>query len=274
MDLFSPSKIKELLAEYGAAPLKSLGQNFLINAQVLEKIIQAAELKTGDIVLEIGPGLGALTRELAKKTKKVFAIEKDRKYAEILKNIFADFKNVEIIHGDALDIDASSLIEPNQRYKIVANLPYNITSPIIRKFLETQNQPELMVLMIQKEVARRICAKPPEMSLLAVSVQFHGEPKIIEYVSKGNFWPQPKVDSAILKILPHSKFSKIDRPKFFAIVRAGFSAPRKQLAPNLASKLKISRQIVEETLKKQKIDPKQRAETLNIDDWTNINLSF
>lgn len=270
MDLFSVSTIKSLLARYNAAPLKRLGQNFLISQKVLQKIIEAATLDRGEAVLEIGPGLGTLTQELAKKVKKVIAIEKDKKMVEILKETLKDYKNVKIINADVLKL-RNQEIGKLENYKITANLPYNIASAVIRKFLEIKNPPKEMILMLQKEVTQRICAKPPRMSLLAVAIQFYAEAKIINYVKKGAFWPPPKVDSAIIKITPYSdpniRKHLNDRNIFFKVARAGFSAPRKQLINNLSKKLKIERQIILSAVRKAKIKPEQRAETLNINDW-------
>ncbi|MCX6760203.1 MAG: 16S rRNA (adenine(1518)-N(6)/adenine(1519)-N(6))-dimethyltransferase RsmA, partial [Candidatus Nealsonbacteria bacterium] len=216
-------------------PNKRLGQNFLIDKAALNKIISAADLSENDVVLEIGPGTGMLTRELLKITKKVIAVEKDKKMAEVLKNNFKDCKNLEIINKDILKIDDLNIKE----YKLVANIPYYITSPIIRKFLEYSNPPKLMVLTIQKEVAQRICSRPPDMSLLAISVQFYAKPKIISYISKNSFWPKPKVDSAILKIQDiKNKNPEIDVASFFNILRAGFKQPRKQLQNNISSELR------------------------------------
>lgn len=270
MDILSPKIIKELLSRYSAAPLKRLGQNFLINPGVLKKIIAAADLGGEETVLEIGPGLGTLTQELAKQAKKVIAVEKDKKIVEILKETMNGYKNVEIIEGDILKLN-NWPIEQLNNYIIVANLPYYIASPVIRKFLETENPPSEMVLMVQKEVAQRVCAKPPNMSLLSVSVQFYAEPKIISFVSKGSFWPSPKVDSAILRLNPHKKHRDIEISKFFSIVRAGFSSPRKQLIGNLSNRLKLQRHIIEQVLKKAGIGPSQRAETLSLEDWIKIS---
>lgn len=312
MDLLSPKTIKELLSRYSAAPLKRMGQNFLINQVVLEKIIAAAQLDGGEAVLEIGPGLGALTEALAKRVKIVVAIEKDRKFVEILKETLKNYKNVKIIHADILRFDIKSLLvipakARNQKineqipayagtpsgsprikygtnliksgmtkinYKLIANLPYNIASAVIRKFLEAENQPSEMILMVQKEVAQRICASPPNMSLLAVSVQFYSDPKIVDHVSKGSFWPQPKVDSAILQIKSKAilipGFHPDDTDIFFKIVKAGFSSPRKQLAGNLAKGLKIERNIIDKILKNAGIEPSRRAETLSVEEWLKI----
>lgn len=170
-----------------------------------------------------------------------------------------------------------------KNYKVVANLPFYVVSPIMRKFLESDNPPKEMILGVQKEVGQRICATPPEMSLLAVSVQFYAEPKIISYISKKSFWPQPKVDSVIIKIKlnliqkthDRSFFAQIEnRDLFFKIVRAGFSQPRKQLINNLSQKLNLDRQKIEKWLFKNRIRPVQRAETLTIEDWLNLSKSF
>ncbi|MEK7124417.1 MAG: 16S rRNA (adenine(1518)-N(6)/adenine(1519)-N(6))-dimethyltransferase RsmA [Patescibacteria group bacterium] len=288
MNLTSPKTIKELLAKYGAKPSKRFGQNFLIDKRILSKIIEAAEIKPTDTILEVGPGVGTLSQELAKKAEKVVAIEKDPKMTEILQETLKEYKNVQILQGDILKnfkFDDFKLISNFKfqisNYKVVANLPYYITSPVIRMFLEAKNQPEMMVLMVQKEVAQRICAKPPKMSLLSVSVQFYSSPKIISYVSKNCFWPSPKVDSAILKIAPRNyaetraeSRGNINSKLFFSIVRAGFSQPRKQLAGNFSKQLKKDKKIIELWLSKNNINPKQRAETLSIQDWVNLANSW
>ncbi len=260
MNLLSPKYIKELLEKHGTSPLKRLGQNFLVNKGVAEKVSKAADLKPDDIVLEIGPGIGVLTQELAKKAQKIIAVEKDPKMTEILKETLSGFKNVQIINKDILKFPVNSeqrtannkelfivRCSLSANYKVVANLPFYITAPTIRKFLETEYPPKEMVLMVQKEVAQRICARPPKMTILAVSVQFYAKPEIISYISKKSFWPQPKVDGAILKI---SAFNQRRKPafnqRFFRIVKAGFSHPRKQLANNLANILKLKEiQLVE-----------------------------
>ncbi len=267
MVLTSVKIIKELLSQHGARASKGLGQNFLIDKNVLEKIVTAADLKPSDGVLEIGPGIGTLTQELAKKAKRVVAVEKDRKMCEILQKTLEGYKNVEVVDEDILKTNLSSLKD----YKIVANLPYYITSPVIRKFLEANNPPELMVLMVQKEVGQRICAKPPRMSLLAVSVQFYADVKIISYVSKNCFWPSPKVDSAIIKITPRKDSLRVNPELFFKVVKAGFSQPRKQIIGNLTKKLELDKNIVLGILVKCGIQPEQRAESLSIDDWIKLS---
>ncbi len=255
---------KNLFKKYGIKPLKKFGQNFLIDKTVLKKTIDAATLSPKDTVLEIGPGLGILTIELAKRVKKVIAVEKDGTLCQVLKDILKDYKNIEIINKDILKIENCKL----KISKLVANLPYYIASPVIRKFLEAKHGPELMVLMVQKEVAQRICAKPGKMSILAISVQFYAKAKIISYVSKKSFWPQPKVDSAILWITPRKNTDSyaekrgINTKQFFNLVRIGFSSKRKMLKNNL----KIEKSI----LKKLGLNPKTRAESLSVQDWLNL----
>ena len=286
MNLLSVNEIKTLLSKYETRPSKRLGQNFLIDKNILNKIIESADIKSNDIILEVGPGIGTLTQELAQRAKKVIAVEKDKTMIEILKETLKGFNNIEIIQGDILKIDYLKLIEncklKIENYKIVANIPYYLTSPLIRMFLESVKPPHDFVLMLQKEVAQRICSKPPNMSLLAVSVQFYAEAKIISYVSKNCFWPSPKIDSAIIKITPNKNNKNIDADLFFKIVKAGFSQPRKQLGNNLlalnkieGSKIiKIERKKINKWLLKNKINPKQRAETLGIEDWKNLTKFF
>jgi len=279
MALVLKSEVKKMLKKHNLRPSKRLGQNFLVDKGVVRKIIEAADLQPDDIVLEIGPGLGVLTRELAKKAKKVIAVEKDKNMVEILAETLKNFKNVEIIHGDIRKKTPgvfSSTPGVETGYKVVANLPFYLTAPAIRKFLESvEVRPQQMVLVVQKEVAQRICAKVPDMNLLAVSVQFYAEPEIISYISKKSFWPQPKVDSAIIKIAPFKirRGSEL-RQLFFKIVRAGFSQPRKQLANNFSKMLKLDKEKVKEWLLKNDIQPSQRAETLTINDWLKLRRSF
>ena len=259
---------KQLLKKYEIKPSKRLGQNFLVDELTLNKIVETADLSSNDTVLEIGSGLGILTLELAKRVNRVIAVEKDRKLYYILREILKDqnINNVETINGDILKISNLAYRQAgqiqNSNYKIVANLPYYITSPVIRKFLENppaDRKPGFMVLMVQKEVAQRICAEPPKMSLLSIAVQFYAEPKIISYVSKKYFYPQPKVDSAIIKIIP-KEIPKIDTEKFFGLIKRGFSAKRKMLKNNLSGF----------DFEKIGLNPKIRAENLTIDNWLKI----
>ena len=268
MDLTSRKNIKDLLKKHQLKPLRRFGQNFLIKKRTLKKIVATADLKPKDLVLEIGPGIGTLTQELAEKADKVIAVEKDRNMVDVLEETLKGFQNVEIVQGDILKYRIQ-----DTRYKVVGNLPFYLTAPAIRKFLESDCPPEEMTLMIQKEVGQRICAKPPRMNLLAASVQFYATPEIISYISKKSFWPQPKVDAAIVKIIPKPSLIG-DNDPFFKIVKAGFSQPRKQLINNLSKDLKIDKKKVKAWLLKSGIQPTQRAETLRIEDWLKLTKTF
>ncbi len=275
MNLISKSVVKQVLDKYQIRPLKRLGQNFLVSKKALNDFINACDLKKNDTVLEIGSGLGTITQEIAKRVKRVIAVEKDRKMCEIMKETLKDFENIEIINQDVLDkLSLSKEISSlSGKIKVVGNLPFYIAAPVIRKFLETDRvRPTQMVFMIQKEVAQRICTKPPNMNILAVSVQFYAKPKIVSYLSKNSFWPQPKVDSAILRIAPLINADKklINADLFFRVVRAGFFSPRKQLINNLAKGFKKDKEKVATWLLKNNIKSEQRAETLNVQDWINL----
>lgn len=269
MPVLSPARIKAIFAELGISPQKSLGQNFLIDKNVLDKIIEAAELKKDDTVLEVGPGLGVLTEELAAAVGKVIAIEADKKLASALKEKFKNIKNLKIIEEDFLKLNFLKL-DLKKDYKVVANLPYSITSAAVRKIMEADLTPQSAILMVQKEVAERICAKPGDMNLLALSVQYYGTPKLLFTVSKESFWPAPKVDSAVIKIIMGKRRDKKEAEKFFRIARMGFSSPRKQLQNNLASGLHIKKEKAAELLTLAKINPKARPEELGVEDWERL----
>ncbi|MBI2098268.1 MAG: ribosomal RNA small subunit methyltransferase A [Candidatus Wildermuthbacteria bacterium] len=279
MNLTSLRLVKEILLKHGIRPSKGFGQNFLINRGTVKKLVATSAIQSNDTILEIGPGIGTLTQELALAARKVIAVEKDKKMVEILRETLSGFKNIEIIHGDALkaNIQDSRLktqgnpkFQIPKAYKVVANLPYYITAPAIRKFLESDQQPESLTLIVQKEVAQRICAKPPKMSILAASVQVYATPEIISYIKKTAFWPKPKVDAAILKITPFPQPYSIDFPKFFTVVKAGFKQPRKQLVNNLSKELALPRAKAEQWLLQNTVQPARRAETLSIQDWINL----
>lgn len=275
LDLVSKRTVKNLLKEKAIHPSKRMGQHFLVRRAVLHKIIESSELKTEDVVLEIGAGLGTLTVELARRVKKVIAIEKDSRMVKILKENLNDFKNIEILPEDILKIHNSRFINYDS-YKIVANLPYSIATEVIRKFLEPPRPPKLMVLMLQKEVGRRICSKPPKMTRLGVLVQTQANVKILGIVKKESFWPPPKVDSVILKIIPHKIPVNISArlPLFVRIVRAGFSHPRKQLINNFSETLGLPREKIKSWLSQNTVRPTQRAESLNLNDWLNLTKSW
>lgn len=279
MDYYSPDKIKKILKQNNLAALKQFGQHFLVDEEVLLKIIEAAELDKKDIVIEAGPGLGILTCELALKCRKVIAVEKDRKMAGLLKKNLARLGNVEIVEGDILKVDLGRLIKGEQKYKVVANIPYYITSPILKLFLESSVKPKTMVLLVQKEVAERICAAPGKLSVLALSVQIYGEPKIIDFVSQNSFWPVPKVDSAILKISgvktsveveKKLKLKKTDINNLFRIIKIGFSSKRKKLTNNLSAGLNLEREEIIKIFKKLKISENSRAQELSLEKWAEL----
>lgn len=250
---------------------KNLGQNFLQDASVLEKIAQTAEILEDDYVLEIGPGLGSLTRYLAVSAKEVTAVELDRDLLPALRAVLTPHQNVRIVQGDILKQRISEIIQQPD-YLVVANIPYNITSAIIRHLLESPPKPRRIVLTIQKEVAERICAKPGDLSLLALSVQIYGTPSISAIIPAEAFHPVPNVDSAILRIdiypeplIPHEMLKT-----FFTLTKAGFSQKRKTLRNSLSSGLHISTQESERLLTSANIDFMRRAETLTIDEWKNL----
>ena len=272
-----PEQIKLICQAYGITPKKSKGQNFLINESVIDKIINAAKLTSNDTALEVGPGLGILTEELIKKSKKVISIELDKKLFDFLKVKFVDVKNLNLINEDVLKINPSDYGLQTAAYKIVANIPYNITSIFLKKFISNEPKPQSLVLLVQKEVAERVCAKAGKMSLLSISIQLYGNPEIIETVDKTNFFPQPAVDSAILKIAKvksqkdlETLLDGVEEKRFWQIAKVGFSAKRKQLANNLASGLKISTDKARKAIVDANLEPLIRAQNLEIKDWINV----
>jgi len=267
----APLDIPELMKKFGIRPSKSLGQNFLQDDLALEKIVDAADIQPSDDILEIGPGIGNLTRRLAVKAHSVTAVELDRKLFPALESVVSPFKNVRLVQGDILQLKPLSLIE-SPDYLVVANIPYYITSPILRHLLESGGHPSRMIMTVQKEVAERICEKPGRMSILSLSVQVYGEPRIVAYIPANAFYPPPKVDSALLRVniypepcIPASRIGV-----FFKFIRAGFSQKRKTLRNSLSGGLGISASESERILEKAGIDPMRRAETLSIDEWNKL----
>ena len=277
------AQARGLLRRFGLRARKGLGQHFLIDEEVLKLITSAAELTPTDVIMEIGPGLGVLTRELARQAGWVIAVELDSKLAAILKQTLASFDNVTIINKDILQIEPSALIKEEGakfprainnafNYKLVANLPYYITAPVLRHFLEASLKPQIMVIMVQKEVAQAIAAEPGKMSLLSIGVQFYGKPRIISYVPADCFYPVPEVDSAILQVTPYTQpaVTVTDERGFFELVRAGFANPRKQLANSLTQGLSIEKAEAQSLLKEADIESQRRAETLTLDEWARL----
>ena len=268
MNQIPPLDAGALLKRYHLHAHKGLGQNFLQDPLALEAIVAAAEIQPQDTVLEIGPGLGSLTRYLAVAAKAVVAVELDEKLIPPLKTVLSPYQNIQIIHGDILKLSPQELI-PENDYLVVANIPYYITSAVIRHLLESQSKPRRIVLTIQEEVAQRICAKPGDMSLLALSVQVYGAPRIAAHIPAEAFFPAPKVDSAVLvvDIYPTPRINEELLDAFFRLVKAGFSQKRKTLRNSLSSGLHISPANAAQFLTRADIDPQRRAETLSIDEW-------
>lgn len=272
MNQIPPLDAEALLRRYRLHAHKGLGQNFLQDPLALESIVAAAEIRPTDSVLEIGPGLGSLTRYLAVAAKEVIAVELDANLISPLKTVLSPHQNVQIIHGDILKLSPKDVI-PENNYLVVANIPYYITSAVIRHLLESGSKPRRIVLTIQKEVAQRICARPGDMSLLALSVQVYGAPRIAAHIPAAAFFPAPKVDSAVLVVdiyaTPLLKEGLLDT--FFKLVKAGFSQKRKTLRNSLSSGLHISPINAAELLTRANIDPQRRAETLSIDEWERLS---
>jgi 16S rRNA (adenine1518-N6/adenine1519-N6)-dimethyltransferase len=234
----------------------------------LEKVVDAAEIEPIDVVLEIGAGLGSLTRFLSNVARKVVAVELDSKLIPILETVLGSEGNVELVYGDILKLDPSRLISVDQ-YLVVANIPYYITSAIFRHLLSAKRKPRRIVMTIQKEVAQRICAEPGDMSLLALSVQVFGKAKIVAKISAGSFYPAPNVDSAVIRVdlYPNPLVDESMLDTFFQLTRAGFGQKRKMLRKSLAAGLSLPVAAAEEMLIKNDIDPTRRAETLNLEEW-------
>lgn len=271
-NLFKPTYLQALCKECSLNPSKKYGQNYLITDAPIKKMIQAAEINKNDIVIEIGPGFGILTFSLVEEAKKVIAFEIEKK----LENYWLENKpeNLEIIYGNALHSLPSYVLSLKSGYKVVANLPYQITSNILRVLLELENRPQSITIMVQKEVADRICAKAGDMSVLAVSIQYFGEPKIVTKVPRGCFWPSPKVDSAVLHIKTKNQENqetrKHDDTIFFKVVKAGFSNKRKQLWRNLSEGLKIDKNKVKGLIGEIVGNEIVRAEELSVEQWENL----
>ena len=271
IDLTNIQELRNLLYAHHMRPNKAFGQNFLVDRSILLRIVEAAEIHPGDQVLELGAGTGVLTRELAKRARRVVAVELERNMLSLLGETTRNFTNVELIERNLLYVDPADIFG-SEPYKLVANLPYYITAPTFRHFLESANPPRLIVVMVQYEVAQRIVAEPGDLSLLGVSIQFYGKPKIITHVPARAFYPAPKVDSAILRIDTKDEIplTREQRDSFFRLVQAGFSERRKQLHNSLTHGLHRKDMEVRATLLAANIDPSRRAETLSIEDWLRL----
>jgi 16S rRNA (adenine1518-N6/adenine1519-N6)-dimethyltransferase len=295
--------VKSILRQFNLRPKKSLGQNFLVDEHALDNIVRAADITPADVVLEIGPGLGSLTLHLSAAARHVITVEIDRTLIPPLRSVLSAQSNVSIVEGDILKLDPTALLavaslpdahpsttrrahsERNEmesenarrsaqdayraNYKVVANIPYYITSAIIRHLLEADLKPQSIVLTIQQEVAQRIIAQPDDMNLLAVSVQFYGVPRIVQRIPAGAFYPTPDVDSAVVRIdLPDQpRVAVKDVDLFFKVAKAGFGQKRKQLHNSLTAGLPLKHEQIMQALSETGIDPKRRAETLTLEEW-------
>jgi 16S rRNA (adenine1518-N6/adenine1519-N6)-dimethyltransferase len=294
-----PLDVPALLRAYGLRPKKGLGQNFLIDPTALKRVVAAAEIDPRDVVLEIGPGLGSLTRGLCRAAGRVVAVELDASLFPPLERVLATFDNVTLVQGDILKLDPAMLMGGDP-YKVVANIPYYITSAVIRHLLEVKagqgiasipgnvvlagsatlpsndvlpgsisSRPERIVLTVQKEVAQRICALPGDMNLLALSVQVFGTPRLVASIPAGAFYPAPDVDSSVVRIdiAPNPLIAGDLLDRFFELARAGFGQKRKKLRNALSAGLKLSPEQVSTWLESAGIDPGRRAETLGLEEW-------
>ncbi len=257
---------------------KSLGQNFLQDEKVIERIFEAAEVQKSDWVFEIGPGTVILTFRLSERVEKLLAIELDHQLVTRLQEHFVDSKSVSILEGNILDVNLKELLETSgfaeHPYKIIANIPYYITAPIIRTLLALPYQPESLTLMVQDAIADRLAAQPGNMSLLSIMVQYYAHVEKKFFVSRNAFDPVPKVDSAVIRIIPKRKYDPEEDRKVFRLVRAGFSARRKTLLNNLSSSLSVAKEAVAEKLASLGLRPDIRAQALSVNDWEHLQKIF
>lgn len=271
----APLDVPALLRSNRLFPKKGLGQNFLVDPTVLKKLVEAAELPLDAHVLEIGPGLGSLTRYLARAAAEVVAVELDQNLIPILEQVLAQADNVRILHGDILELDVARLDLP-PGYMVVANIPYYITSAVLRHLLEAGVKPSRLVLTVQREVADRICAAPGDLSLLSLSVQVYGAPRPVLRIPAGAFYPAPQVDSTTLRVDIHpSPLIPADQLNtFFRLAKAGFSQKRKTMRNALSAGLAWPASRVGTLLEQTGIDPMRRAETLALDEWARLTAEY
>lgn len=272
------SSLKVLVDRYHLSPSKHYGQHYLISEGVVRRILDAAELTQEDVIIEIGPGFGVLTLAMAPLVRRVIAFEIEKKLQPYWEEKQRERSNIEMVWGNVLNQFEPKRYTLNpERYKVVANLPYQITSDALRIIFEADPPPESIVVMVQKEVADRMCARPPDMGLLSVAVQYHGTPAIVTVVPAGSFWPMPRVDSAVVKINTAREYVSTrvheqvaDKREFFRVVRAGFSQKRRQLWHNLASGLHLDGDLVKRAITETIGNEKVRAQELSVEQWKKI----
>jgi 16S rRNA (adenine1518-N6/adenine1519-N6)-dimethyltransferase len=258
-----------LLDRLGIRPSKGLGQNFLFERGVVQRMVRALDVGEDDFVLEIGPGLGILTEELLQYAGAVTAIELDRRLADHLRETFGNCPGFRLVEGDALSVDLSAVIAPDRPYLVAANLPYSVGTAVLRRLLETPHRPERLALMVQREVAERLVAGPPKMTVVGVATQFYTEPRLAFFVPPTVFIPPPKVESAVvvLETRLHLPLPEVNHRQFFGVVNAGFRHKRKQIANSLADELGMPKPEVVAWLSAAGIDPSRRAESLSVPEW-------
>lgn len=280
--LYSAETIKEIMQDYEFSFSKSLGQNFLIDGNVINKILEKSDINKKDYILEIGPGIGTLTRELSKKADKVVAVEIDKNLIPILNKTLSECENIEIVHGDILKVDLNKIFNEklrNGNVKVIGNLPYYITTPIIMKLLEAKLPIDKIIVMVQKEVAVRMQSSPgnKDYGALSVAVQYYSKPQIIVNVPRHVFMPKPNVDSAVvvLDVYKSPVVDVIDEKKFFQVVKAAFGQRRKTLLNALAGgNLGLSKKEIKDILLKCDIDFRRRGETLELEEFAKISNAF
>ncbi|GIP36324.1 16S rRNA (adenine(1518)-N(6)/adenine(1519)-N(6))-dimethyltransferase RsmA [Paenibacillus sp. J2TS4] len=280
-DISTPNRTREIVARYGFSFKKSLGQNFLVDRNILHKIVGAADLGPKDGALEIGPGIGSLTEQLAKQARDVLAIEIDQRLIPILGETLTPYSNVKIVHGDVLKLSLNELLTEYlgdcERISVVANLPYYVTTPIVMKLLEERLPLQNIVVMIQKEVADRMAADPgtKDYGSLSIAVAYYCEPELVTVVPHSVFIPQPNVDSAVIKLKVRDKppVEVEDEAFFFEVVQAAFAQRRKTIANNLLARFygKGERARLEKILESAGIDPTRRGETLSIHEYARLS---
>lgn len=261
-----------LLDQLGVRPSKGLGQHFLYERGVVQRMVRAAGIGATDRVLEVGPGLGILTSELLYRARAVTAIELDHRLAAHLRSVFGEIEQFELVEADALDVATKDVIPDGESFVVAANLPYAVATAVLRHLLEQEPIPRRLVLMMQKEVAERIVARPPNMTILSVAAQFFTTPSIAFNVPPSVFLPPPNVDSSviILDTRPDLRLPTAMHPGFFQVVNAGFRHKRKQVANSVAAELGLSKEIVNAWLRMAAIDPMRRAQTLSVEEWVKL----
>lgn len=279
--LSNPTLTKEIVQKHNFKFSKSLGQNFLIDNNILDKIVGGADIEEGDYVIEVGPGIGTLTREISKKAKKVIAVEIDKTLIPILEETLADRENVKVVNEDILKLDIKKLVDEEfegKKVKLVANLPYYVTTPIIMRFLEEEIPMKCMVVMIQKEVGDRMNAVPSTKAYgaLSVAVQFYASVDTVCVVPKTVFIPQPNVDSIVIRIDVHDElpYKVNDRAMLMKVVRGSFALRRKTILNSLGSTMGKPKDQITQILENAEIDPKRRGETLSIEEFVKLTESF